>query len=74
MQPGDVGCSDHELVMRVIELAVVYDQLNISELSCFELLLCKAQVAEWRHRDRICGGAGDEFADDEAVLPHERDE
>ena len=66
---SDIGVADHELVMRTLELAIVFDQLNVSELCCFELLLRKAQVSEWRHRDRICGqGAGDDIADDEFLF------
>ncbi|CAK0839371.1 unnamed protein product, partial [Prorocentrum cordatum] len=62
----DIGCQDHELAMRMIELAVVYDQLNITELASFELLLRRAQLAEMRYRDKILGKhGGDEFAEDE---------
>ena len=47
-----------------------YDQLNITELSSFELLLRKAQDAEWRHRDRIlASGVSDDIAEDETVTP-----
>eukprot|EP00959_Pyramimonas_sp_CCMP1952_P157421 3292135-Pyramimonas_sp.AAC.1 len=52
--------------MRMIELAVVYHQLNITELASFELLLRRAQLAEMRYRDMILGKhGGDEFAEDE---------
>ncbi|CAK0847575.1 unnamed protein product, partial [Prorocentrum cordatum] len=47
----DVGCQDHELAMRIIEVAVVYDQLNFTELASFELLLRRAQLAEMRYQE-----------------------
>jgi hypothetical protein len=54
----DPGVSDHELVMRVVTLALEYDQLNISELACFELLMRRAQMSEWKYRERILGRSG----------------
>ena len=47
--------SDHELCCRVLELGLVYDQLNPSELATFELIARRAQLTEWRYRDRIVG-------------------
>ncbi|CAK0808121.1 unnamed protein product [Prorocentrum cordatum] len=64
---GDPGVGDHELVMRVIETAVVYGQLNITELACFEIFCRRAQLSEWRQKDRLTGGASgldDECADE----------
>ena len=58
MQDG--GVATHELIMRVLELAICYDQLQIGELACFELLLRQAQLSEWRHRDRALGSRGQE--------------
>ena len=63
--PGDVGVADHELIMRVLELAIVFDQLNVAELASFELLLRKAQLAEWRHRDRLLANGADDIGEDE---------
>ena len=37
----------------------------MSELASFELLSRKAQMAEWRHRDRILGRSKDELFDDQ---------
>ena len=67
----DPGVADHELVMRVVTLALEYDQLNISELACFELLMRRAQMSEWKYRERILGRAGtvlDELDDEHLYM------
>ena len=64
LEPWDEGVQDHDLAMRMFELGLAYDQCNLSELSAFELLARRAQMAEWRHRDRILG-RGDELFDDQ---------
>ena len=51
----DPGVSEHELCMRLIDLAVTWDQINITELACFELVVRRAQLSEFRYRDRMCG-------------------
>ena len=61
LEQTDEGVGDHDLAMRMIELALSFDQLNVGELASFELLLRKAQMAEWRHRDRLAAVAGDEL-------------
>ena len=40
---------DHEFCARVLQSAVVFDQLNVSELACMELICRKLQMAEYRH-------------------------
>ena len=52
---ADPTVAEHEFCMRVVQLAVQYDQLNISELAAFELVLRRAQLAEYRLKDRILG-------------------
>ncbi|CAK0842885.1 unnamed protein product [Prorocentrum cordatum] len=63
----DVGVSDHELCMRLFEIGSSYDQLNLPELAIMEYVAARrAQMAEWRYRDRILGrGDGDELLEDE---------
>ena len=61
----DPGVGDHELAMRAFEAGLCYDQLNIAELASFELLARRAQMAEWRHRDRLGKGRQDEMLEDE---------
>ncbi|CAK0836868.1 unnamed protein product [Prorocentrum cordatum] len=63
--PGDVGASDHELAMRAPELGAGFDQLNLTELSLVELLVRRAQLAEWRRRGRLLKGSGDEYLEGE---------
>ncbi|CAK0791906.1 unnamed protein product, partial [Prorocentrum cordatum] len=53
----DIGCQDHALAMRMIELAVVYDQLNITELGLQQKV--NAQAAEIR---RLMDKVGDRAA------------
>ena len=51
--------------MRVLEYALVYDQLQAAELSSLEVVARAAQLVELRHRDRIVGtyqGTPDEDA------------
>jgi hypothetical protein len=62
---SDAGVSDHEVAMRALEHALTYDQLNVSELSCLELLLRRAQLAELKHKGRVLRVESDLFGDDE---------
>ena len=50
----------HEFCARVLQSAVVFDQLNASELVCMELICRKMQLAEYRHRERIFSGPGND--------------
>ena len=57
---ADRGVAEHELCMRLLDLGVTYDQLNITELVTFELICRRAQMAEMRHRDRMLGDSDDD--------------
>ncbi len=61
----DSGVADHELVMRCLELGASFDQMNLGELASFELLVRRAQLAEWRHRGRPVKSSGDDYLEDE---------
>ncbi|CAK0909111.1 unnamed protein product, partial [Prorocentrum cordatum] len=62
---SDPGVADHEVAMRAFEFGLVYDQVNVGELVSFELLARRAQMAEWRYRDRLAPRRADETAEDE---------
>ena len=67
--PSDLGGAEHQLAMRLIEIALCYDQLNITELACFELIFRKAQLAEMRHREKMIGhNASDDMVEDEYLF------
>lgn len=53
----DAGAQEHELIMRVMELGVCYDQLQIAELASFEVLARRAQMLELRDKELITGSA-----------------
>ena len=42
---NDPGAVEHEFLMRLIEVAVTYDQLNCSELTVMELIARRAQMS-----------------------------
>jgi len=42
--------------MRIIETALVYDQVQGAELACLELVARTAQLVELRHWGRVVGG------------------
>ena len=66
LDPSDQSVLEHEFCSRVLQLAVQYDQLNVSELACMELICRKLQMAEYRHRERVLGLAnGDELLEDQ---------
>ncbi len=44
---------EHEHIMEVVKQALVYDQLDITNLATFELLLRRAQTIEYAHVERL---------------------
>ena len=65
LDSSDEWVQDHDLAMRMLEMGLSFDQLNLSELSCFELLVRKAQMAEWRYRDRLLSTDHDDLFNDQ---------
>ena len=63
----DQAVSEHEFCMRLLQVAVQYDQLNVSELAVFELICRKAQMAEYRHKEKVLSriGGADDLLEDE---------
>eukprot|EP00973_Karenia_brevis_P011837 1606546-Karenia_brevis.AAC.1 len=49
----DFGVSEHESIMRSLQDAVEYDQLDIVNLSSFEHMLRRAQLIEYYHREKV---------------------
>ncbi|CAK0852624.1 unnamed protein product, partial [Prorocentrum cordatum] len=64
LEATDEGVGDHDLAMRMAELGLSFDQLNLGELASFELSMRKAQMAEWRHRDRLAAVEGDDLMEE----------
>ena len=58
MSLNDGGVAEHELIMRVLEQAICFDQLQVCELACLELLIRKAQMIELKHKSRLVTEVG----------------
>ena len=53
--PTDLAAQEIELLCRAIELGLTFDQLQCTELSCFELLARRLQMLEMKLRDKVAG-------------------
>ena len=53
LTPRDEGVGEHELISRMLEAAMTYDQVNVSELSFFELALRRYQLIEEQYSRRL---------------------
>jgi hypothetical protein len=49
---GDTGVGEHELIMKAVNDAVEYDQIDCMNLAVIEHCLRKAQMWEYYHRER----------------------
>eukprot|EP00973_Karenia_brevis_P082789 11476895-Karenia_brevis.AAC.1 len=49
---GDYGVAEHEAVMRMLQEAVEYDQLDVVNLGCIEHSMRRAQLIEYYHREK----------------------
>ena len=68
---GDKHMSEYAVLAKVIELALTYDQLAITNLSCFELIIRRLQMIEEKYRFRLPqfdGGAGAADPENDATL------
>ncbi|CAK0812161.1 unnamed protein product [Prorocentrum cordatum] len=45
--------AEHETLLRIIELAGQYDQLDVTSLACMEAAARKVQTIEWAYHDKI---------------------
>ena len=43
------GVDDHNSICQILETAMVYDQLNFSELTCMELMARRLQLVEEKY-------------------------
>ncbi|CAE7199591.1 unnamed protein product, partial [Symbiodinium natans] len=66
LQPSDSGVLEHESICKALELALEYDQLNLGELACVELLCRRLQMLQYRRRERVLGSAASGTLDDES--------
>ena len=48
-----------------MELAIEYDQLNLGELACIELLCGRLQMIQFRWKERVIGATSTGSVDDE---------
>ena len=65
---ADAGAQEHEHCMRIIEFAVCYDQVQVSELAALEMVARRAQMVELRFREKVIGTGGGVSVDDDAFL------
>lgn len=62
---GDPGVAEHERAMRVIEHALCFDQLMVTQLAYMELVIRRAQLIELKHKSRVLCVRGSEVEEDE---------
>ncbi|CAK0806130.1 unnamed protein product, partial [Prorocentrum cordatum] len=70
LSSSDPGVDFHEFCRRLLQIGIQFDQLSVSELAIFELICRKAQMIEYKYRDRYLhrmGAAGDDLAEDEHI-------
>ncbi|CAK0837915.1 unnamed protein product, partial [Prorocentrum cordatum] len=70
LSSSDPGVDFHEFCLRLLQIGIQFDQLNVSELAIFELICRKAQMIEYKYRGRYLhrmGAAGDDLAEDEHI-------
>ena len=68
---ADVGCTQHQIRCQILHWAITYDQLEVAQLACLELLCRSLQLIELKHRDRFrpaLGSGADPFEDTHLYL------
>ena len=53
LKPEQWGVAEHETLLRIIELAGQYDQLDVSNIACMEAAARRVQTIEWAYHDKI---------------------
>lgn len=53
LQHFDAGVQVHEMAMRVLDFAVTFDQLQVAELACLEVVVRQAQLIELKYRNKV---------------------
>ena len=63
------GMAEHENLMRLLELGLQYDQLDLTNMAWAEAALRRAQLIEWAHHERVreaeASGSGDRVSPEE---------
>lgn len=54
----DPGADEHQACCRLIYTAVMYDELQVTELASFEMAAHRIQMIKLKYRDRIISAAG----------------
>ncbi|CAK0818620.1 unnamed protein product, partial [Prorocentrum cordatum] len=72
LEATDESVGDHDLAMRLAELGPSFDELNLGKLAPFQPLMRKAQMAEWRHRDRLAAAPRDDLVEERRMAKEER--
>ncbi|CAE8597430.1 unnamed protein product [Polarella glacialis] len=52
VSPSDWGVAEHETLLEAVKLAMSYDQLELANLACFEILFRRLQTIEYCYQDR----------------------
>ncbi|CAE8586488.1 unnamed protein product [Polarella glacialis] len=52
VNPSDWGVSEHETLLEAVKLASSYDQLELTNLACFEIVFRRLQTIEYCYQDR----------------------
>ncbi|CAK0890061.1 unnamed protein product, partial [Prorocentrum cordatum] len=53
LKPEQWGVAEHATLLRIIELAGQYDQLDVTNLACMEAAARRVQTIEWAYHDKI---------------------
>ena len=66
---ADTGASEHHSCMKILATALTFDQINVTELACMELVGRRVQMIESKYKPRLLsqtpssGASGDPFED-----------
>ena len=52
LQPTEFGVIEHENVLRSVQFSMEYDQLDITNLVSFEVILRRCQLIEYHHEKK----------------------
>ena len=53
-----VSVSEHEMLLKILELATTYDQLDISNLAFAESVARRVQTIEWAYHEKLKDASG----------------
>ena len=55
LSAADTSVSEHKAAMRIAVIGLFFGTSNVSEVAAFEHVLRTAQLAKWRHCERMLG-------------------